>query len=59
MLRLASGNISKFGEHLLFLKKRNENRKVCFVCGQVALAREIFVLGQFYCLWQRGARRES
>lgn len=57
MLRLASGSVSKSGEHLLFLKK--EKKKVCFVCGQVALATEIFVLGQFYCKWQRGARRES
>lgn len=27
MLRLASGNVSKFGEHLLILKKKKTNRK--------------------------------
>ena len=30
MLRLASGNISKFGEHLLFLKKEKKKKKSLF-----------------------------
>lgn len=54
MLRLASSNVCESGELLLLLRKTNlKKRKVCFVCGQVALAREIFVLRQLYCTWQK------